>query len=170
MADLSTLDFVANVPLRALSEIRVGQPCEVKLLSTADGKYSGRVVSISAQSDPGSQTVPVRIQFEPNKSDPDPAPRIGAMGVANITVGHHREVFVVPTSALLRDDINDTYWIYTITPDSLAREIPVKVGVIADSVAEIAAPGLSDGQAAIIQGNYEVSDSMRVTVERMETR
>ncbi|HKK20309.1 MAG TPA: efflux RND transporter periplasmic adaptor subunit, partial [candidate division Zixibacteria bacterium] len=166
----STLDFIANVPLSALPKIKVGQPCEIDLLSTSDGKYSGKVVSMSAQSDPGSQTVPVRIQFESNKSELDPAPRIGAMGVANITVGHHRDVLVVPNSALLRDDINDTYWIYSITPDSLAREIPVQVGVRTDSIAEIAAPGLSEGQAAIIQGNYEVSDSMRVTVERMETR
>ncbi len=169
-ADLSTLDFVANVQLRHLLDIKTGQPCTVDLISLPNRTFSGSVVSISAQSDPGSQTVPVRIQFALNTADLDPAPRIGMMGVAHIRVGEHRSALAVPNSALLRDDINDTYWIYTVSADSIAHEVPVSVGIITDSVAEIAGPGLTEGQAAIIQGNYEVSDSLRVTVEDLGSR
>jgi membrane fusion protein (multidrug efflux system) len=165
LVDLSTLDFVAYVPLSELTQVAVGQQCRVDFPAIPDRTFSGEVAAVGVQSDQGSQSLPVRIEFDEPALQTSSKISVGMMGTASITVGEHPNVLVVPASALLRDDINNTYTIYTVGSDSLARQVPVEVGIFADSIAEIAGPSLHAGQSVIIKGNYEVSDSTRVRVE-----
>jgi RND family efflux transporter MFP subunit len=164
LVDLSTLNFIASIPLQDLTRIKIGQSGRITFPSLPDRNFNGQVTAVSAQSDQGSQAAPVRLRFT------DPAPtvekvlRVGMMGTAVITVGEHPDVLVVPSAALLRDDLADTYTVFTVGPDSLARQVPVTVGVMTDSLSEISAPLLHEGDPVIVDGNYEVSDSTRVTV------
>jgi RND family efflux transporter MFP subunit len=164
LVDLSTLDFVANVPLQDIPQVRVGQKCRIAFPSLPNTRFDGMVAAVSAQSMPGSQAAKVRISFETPLKTIEADLRIGMMGTADIVTGVHSDVLLLPRSALLRDDINDTYTIYTVNSDSLAIAMPVTVGVVGDSLAEVSAPSLTAGQPVIVQGNYEVSDSTRVTV------
>jgi membrane fusion protein (multidrug efflux system) len=167
LVDLSTLDFVANVPLADLSGVKIGQTCRLRFEALPDRIFAGRVAAVSAQSDMGNQTAPVRIALashSPNR-DPESLRRVGMMGTATFITSSHRDVLVVPKEALLRDDINDSYTIYTVSADSLARAVPVTVGVVTDSMAEVVAPSLHVGDMVIVKGNYEVSDSTRVAIE-----
>ena len=170
LVDLSTLDFVANVPLQNIPQVKVGQQCRIEFPSLPNTRFDGKVAAVSAQSMPGSQAAEVRIAFETPLKEIETDLRIGMMGTANIVTGVHSDVLLVPRSALLRDDINDTYTIYTVSPDSLAVAMPVTVGVVGDSLAEVSAPSLTAGQPVIVQGNYEVSDSTRVTVKNGSNR
>ncbi len=165
LIDLSTLDFVANIPLQELSRVTVGQRCLVRFPSLADRSFVGSVASLSVQSDQGNQTAPVRIDFDSPATATTSALSIGMMGTATIAVGEHSDVLVVPVPALLRNDIENTYTIYKVDADSLARAVPVTVGVVDDSLAEVASPLLHAGESVIVKGNYEVSDSTRVSVE-----
>jgi membrane fusion protein (multidrug efflux system) len=165
LVDLSTLDFVANVPPQDLTRVKIGQSCLVRFPSLPDRSFAGTVTAVSAQSDQGSQATPVWISFQPQASVAASVLRMGMMGTAAIKTGERPDVLVVPVAALLRDDINDTYTIYTVGADSLARKVLVTIGIVNDSLAEVAAPSLRDGEFAIVKGNYEVSDSTRVTIE-----
>ena len=165
LVDLSTLDFVANVPLQEIPQVKVGQQCRIEFPYLPNTRFDGKVAAVSAQSMSGSQATVVRIAFETPLKEIEADLRIGMMGTANIITGVHSDVLLVPRSALLRDDINDTYTIYTVNSDSLAIATPVTVGVVGDSLAEISAPSLTVGQPIIVQGNYEVNDSTRVTVQ-----
>ncbi len=163
LVDLSTLDFVASVPLADLARVRPGQTARISFPSLPDRLFAGQVAAVSAESNPQSQAAPVRLEFT-NRSAAINSLRVGMMGTAAITVGEHPEVLVVPSKALLRDDLTDTYTLYTVGPDSLAHQVPVTVGVMADSLTEVNAPALHPGLDVIVDGNYEVSDSTRVTV------
>jgi RND family efflux transporter MFP subunit len=165
LVDMSTLDFVANVPVKDLSLLHTGQSARISFPLLSGRSFSGSVASVSASSDRGSQTVPVRLSFEKHSPDPSSLLRVDIMGSAAINVGVHRDALVVPVAALLRNDISNTYTIYTAGADSLARAVAVEVGVVNDTIAEVAAPRLRAGENVIIKGNYEVGDSTRITVE-----
>ncbi len=165
LVDLSTLDFVANVPLQDIPQVKAGQSCRIHFPSLPGTVFDGTVAAVSAQSMPGSQAAKVRIEFKTPLKQIEADLRVGMMGTADIITGVHKDVLVVPRQALLRDDITDTYTIYTVNQDSLALSIPVTVGVVGDSLAEVSAPSLKAGQPVIVQGNYEVSDSTRVTIQ-----
>jgi multidrug efflux pump subunit AcrA (membrane-fusion protein) len=165
LVDLATLDFVANVPLQEIPRVKVGEPCRIHFLSLPGREFDGSVAAVSAQSEPGSQAAPVRISFQTPVNEIESTLRIGMMGTVDIVTGVLKDVLVVPRSALLRDDITGAYTIYTVNPDSLAIAVPVTVGVVNDSLAQVSAPSLAAGEPVIVEGNYEVSDSTRVTVK-----
>jgi len=163
LVDMSSLDFIANLPLDSLDRVAPGQECTVTFPSRHGQTYKGTVVTVNPVSDPATQTVPVQINLK--LTDIASAPRVGTMGTALITTGVRTDVLAVPASALLRDDLNNTYSLYGVGPDSLAHIIAVEVGVQSDSLAEISAPSLQVGDPIIVKGNYEVSDSTRVSVK-----
>jgi membrane fusion protein (multidrug efflux system) len=165
LVDLTTLSFLANVPLRDLARVKIGQPCAVRFPSLTDRAFDGTVAAVSAQSDQGSQTTPVRIHFKTEALEAAMTLRVGMVGTAEITIGEHRDVLAVPAAALLRNDIDNSYTLYTVSADSLAHVVPVTVGISADSLVEITAPTLDVGDPVLVTGNYEVGDSTRVTIE-----
>ena len=170
LVDLSTLNFAASVPLADLALVKLGQTARVSFTSLPDRDFGAVVTAVSAQSDPGSQTAAVRLRFTDTSQIGRSFLRVGMMGSAVITVGKHDSVLVVPPTALLRDDLSDSYTIYTVTSDSLAHLVPVTVGVVTDSLAEVSSPILHPGDKVIVEGNYEVADSTRVTVTAGENQ
>jgi membrane fusion protein, multidrug efflux system len=160
--DLSTLDFVADVPLADLGSIRRGQACLVSFPSWPGEHWNARVDAIYPQADPQSQTAKVRLRFA---GGPAARLRTDMAGVARIIVGRRLNAFLVPKTALLRNDETGTQTIVSITADSLARILPVQLGATTDSTAEISGEGIREGMPVIVEGHYALPDSTRVQVE-----
>lgn len=164
IVDPSSVDFVAQVPLRDLTSVGLGEAARVDVTLVNHTIYNAQVAAISPESDPQTQTVRVRLHFEGVTGDQRIFLKDGITGTAHIITSVRTSVFLAPTTALLRNDANDAYSIVTVTSDSLARSIPVSVGVIVDTTAEISGPGLKSGMSVVIAGNYVLPDSTRVTV------
>jgi len=162
VVDLSTLIFVADVPLRDVELVRAGQRAAVSFQSIPGELFVGKVDAVNPRSDPGSQTVRVRIGFTGGDSHTRALLRSEMSGVARIVTGTHAGVLIVPKSALLRNDETDTYTIALATADSLARVLPVRVGARTDSTAEVSAGGLLPGMRVIVEGNFALADSTRI--------
>jgi multidrug efflux pump subunit AcrA (membrane-fusion protein) len=164
--DMSTIMFVADVPVRNLPSVAIGQRSTVVLQTIPEKGLPAEVEAISPQTDVMSQTVIVRLGFLPM---PDAARRLlktDMTGEARITTGVQRGVFVVPKVAVLRNDETNTYSVVTFTPDSLAVTLPVELGATTDSTAEIADHELKEGMPIMIEGHYALADSTRITVVR----
>jgi multidrug efflux pump subunit AcrA (membrane-fusion protein) len=86
------------------------------------------------------------------------------IGTARIVTGLHKGVFIVPKSAVLRNDETNAYSIVTFTADSLACSLPVEIMGMTDSTVAITNHGLKDGMSIITEGNYALADSTRITV------
>jgi RND family efflux transporter MFP subunit len=166
LVDLSTVDFVADVPLRDLPSVRRGQKARVQFPSLSGRTLAAQVDAIYPQTDGQSQTIKVRLRFLNLSSPHDLLLRTDIAGVAHILIGLHRNSFMVPKSALLRDDETDSYSIVTITPDSLSKSVHVTVGETTDSTAEVRGDAVHAGIPVITTGNYALPDSTRVSVER----
>jgi multidrug efflux pump subunit AcrA (membrane-fusion protein) len=161
IVDLSTLVFIADIPFGALPEIHPGESANIRFTGLADRVFRGVVEALSPQSDPQSQTVRARIRFVGSV----PAIlRTDMAGTARIVTAVHRQALLVPRSALLHDDEHDTYSVVLVTPDTIARGLPVTVGALTDSVAEITGGGLQPGMQVVVEGNYALADSTRVSI------
>jgi len=162
IVDLSTLIFVADVPLRDLSQVRPGEGARVTFQGLPGESFGARVEAVSPRSDPGSQTVRVRLAFSGISPEKRHLLRSEMSGVARIVTGRHPGILIVPKSALLRNDENDTYTIVVATADSLARVIPVSVGARTDTSVEVASRSLLPGMRVVVEGNYSLADSTRI--------
>lgn len=166
LVDLGTIEFVADLLLRDLPSIRNGQPATIQFPSLPGHTFIAQVNAIYPQTDEQSQTIKVRLRFLNHSSMQNVPLRTDMAGVARIVIGVHHNVFMVPKSALLRNDETDTYSIVTITPDSLSKSIHVTAGEMTDSTAEVRGDAMHEGMPVITTGNYALPDSTRVSVER----
>jgi len=169
LIDLSTLNFIADVPLQLLPEIRLQQQAIVQLEPFAKKEYHATVEAINPQTDVQSQTVKVRLQFTALTPSERIPLKTDIMGTVRILTAIHRKATIVPRSALLRDDGNETYSVVLVASDSLAHIAPVAIGVLTDSTVEITR-GVEQGMTVITRGNYALPDSTRVRIESQDDR
>jgi multidrug efflux pump subunit AcrA (membrane-fusion protein) len=85
-------------------------------------------------------------------------------GTVVVITGTISRALVIPRTALVRNDEDNTYSVVSITADSLAMHLPVEVGVFADSIVQISGGGITPGLDVITEGNYALADSTRVII------
>ena len=166
--DLSTIDFLADVPLRDVLSVRAGQRSQVRFQSIPGKEFPAIVDAINPQTDVQSQTIKVRLRFLSTNDAHQPLLRTDIIGTAMIVTGIRHHALFVPKTALLRDDENNSYSIVTITADSLARTIHVSIGTTTDSTVEVSGQNVHAGMPVITEGNYALADSTRVTTARQD--
>ena len=164
--DFSTLVFVADVPARDLPSVSVGQHAAISLQTLTGKGLQASVEAINPQTDFTSQTLKVRLKFTGPASSLMKLLKTDMIGTARIVTGLHKGVFIVPKSAVLRNDETNTYSVVTFNADSLALSLPVDIAGMTDSTVAITNHGLKEGMSIISEGNYALADSTRITVVR----
>jgi multidrug efflux pump subunit AcrA (membrane-fusion protein) len=162
--DLSTLMFIADVPARDLPSLALGQRCSILLQAFEGRSLPAKVEAINPQSDVMSQTVKVRLKLLQGEPAKWKLLKTEMMGEVTITTGVLKGAFIVPKSALLRNDESNSYTIVTFTPDSLSISVPVEVRGMTDSTVAIGNHNLKEGMHVITEGHYALADSTRITV------
>ena len=164
LIDQSTLVFVADVPARDLASIHVGQRAAISLQSVSGKEIVGEVEAINPQADVLSQTLKVRLKLVQIGAVIQRELKTDMVGNASIVVGLRKGVFIVPKSAVLRNDEMNSYSVVTFAADSLARSMPIEVTGMTDSTVAITNHGLKEGMSIITEGNYALADSTHITV------
>jgi multidrug efflux pump subunit AcrA (membrane-fusion protein) len=164
IVDLSTVDFIADVQLRDLPSVAVGQHASIKFQFFPEKIFPAIVDAINPQANVQSQTVKVRLRFQQLTKSIRGILKTDMNGTVSIVTGKRSHALFIPNEALLRNDENNTYAVMTVTADSLSLRIPVNVGITTDSKVEIWGPGIRKGMEVIIEGNYALSDSSRVII------
>jgi len=162
VVDLSTLIFVADIPLQDVAQVRPGQRAYLVFPSLPGEIFGASVDGVNPRSDPGSQTVRVRLAFTGADGKRKMLLRSDMSGLAGIVTGKHSGVLIVPKTALLRNDETDRYTVVMATDDSLARVVSVSVGARTDSTVEISGSGIVPGARIVVEGNYALEDSTRI--------
>ena len=166
VVDLSTIDFLADVPLRDVSSVQRGEHASVRFQSLPDKQFPALVDAINPQTDIQSQTVKVRLRFSALNNSVLSLLRTDMIGTAQIITGVRKHALFVPKAALLRNDEDNSYSVVVLTVDSLAKLIPVAVGTSDDLIAEIRSEQLRAGMMVVTEGNYALTDSTRLSVIR----
>jgi len=164
--DFSTLVFIADVPARDLPSLSVGQRAAISLQALTGKDLQAAVEAINPQTDVASQTLKVRLKFTGPTSGLSKLLKTDMIGTARIVTGLHKGAFIVPKSAVLRNDETNAYSVVTFNEDSLATGLPVEIVGMTDSTVAITNHGLKEGMSIITEGNYALADSTRITVVR----
>jgi RND family efflux transporter MFP subunit len=164
VVDLSTVVFVADVPLRNLREVKTGEEATVQGQSLPGKSFRATVEAISPHADLPSQSVKARLRFRGEGGEARRLLKTEMSGIARIITGVHQGVLIVPKSAILRDDETNTYSIVVVTPDTLARTVPVSVMASSESDVEVQGNGLQPGTLVVVEGNYALADSTKLSV------
>jgi membrane fusion protein (multidrug efflux system) len=162
IVDLSTIVFIAEVPLRDAPKVRKGQRAMLDFQSLPHQRFPAVVDAVYPATEFQSQTVGVRLRLNNLGVGTREMLKPSMIGTSRMVTGTRKNVLIVPKSALLRDDEKNTFSVMIVTPDSVAKAIPVVVGVSTDSSAEVEGVGLAAGIPVIVEGNYALPDSARV--------
>ncbi len=169
LLDLSTVVFMADMMLRDLPVVHVGQSAVVRFPSLANQKFKARVEAINPQSDIQSQTVQARLRFEESPASLKSI-KVDMAGTAGIIISTHKNILLVPKSTLLRNDETGINTIVLFGANSLSKIVPVQIAAVADSMAEITGEGLHAGLKIVTEGNYALADSVRLRVAGSEAK
>jgi membrane fusion protein, multidrug efflux system len=164
--DLSTLVFVADVPARDLPSLAVGQKCSIFIQALGAKPLLATVEAVNPQSDVMSQTTKVRLKLLVGDSAVRKLLKTDMIGDVTITTGILKGAYIIPKTALLRNDESNAYTIMTFTPDSLAISVSVEVRGMTDSTAAISNHRLREGMNVITEGHYALADSTRIIVSQ----
>ena len=163
VVDLSSVAFVAQVQLKDIGSVAVGQGAKIDFPSMPSRTFRSRVEAISPRAVAENQTIFVRLGFEEGILH-EGMLKAEMPGSAKIAVGRHADALFVPKQALIRNDETNESFVFVMSADSIALRIPVRVGIQSDSSVEILPGQLRRGMTIITEGNYGLDDSTRVEV------
>ncbi len=154
--------FIAQVPADSISSIEIGQRVRIVFPSKQGKEFNGTVKRIEPRVNMETQTFPVQVEI----NNLQMAFADSLYGEASIIVGEHRDVLVVPVKAVIHDEENDTYSVTLIDQDSISYTANVHIGIKRDSLEEIHAENLMPGMKVIVEGNYGLPDSTKVSIKK----
>ncbi len=154
--------LIARVPADSIYLVSINQPVVIKFPSIHNKQFHGVVRRIEPRVNMQSQTYPVQVDIK----NPSQLLADSLYGEASIIVGEHRGVLVVPVKAVIHDEEKDTYSVTLVNRDSIAYTVNVSPGIKRDSLQEIHAPNLKAGMKVIVEGNYGLPESTRVSIKK----
>lgn len=162
IADLSKMNFVANVDETDVGRMEVGQEAEVVIDAYPNEIIGGKVVkigSVSSVTATGATVFPVEIELEQSSLDL----KIGMNGSAEIIETTKDNVVKVLIEAVLERDAKDVVF---VLKDNIVEEREVEVGLSDEMYIEIKS-GLKIGDEVIISGAEKLKDQDRVKVDKV---
>jgi len=145
IADLSTMWVLANVFGSDLADVSVGEPVDI-LTDVRRAALPGKVDYIAALADPGTKAVQVRV-VAPN---PNQALRRDMFVRVQIKSATEHRGFLVPVSAVLRDDQNLPFVFVASANNSFARR-RIDLGSRVGEQYEVMS-GLNAGDQVVTEG------------------
>jgi multidrug efflux pump subunit AcrA (membrane-fusion protein) len=157
--DISRVIARANVPQNEATFVKVGNPAT--LTDTTSGlQVPGKVTVVSPATDPASTTVQVWVQAD----NPNERLKPGAGIHVSIVTATIPNAVVVPPAALLTSDEGGTI-LLAVTPDSIAHQRPVQVGIREADKVQIVS-GVGPGDQVVVVGGVGVADKAKVQVAK----
>ncbi len=72
----------------------------------------------------------------------------------------------VPKSAVLTDETQSQFWIMKLIDSTTAVKVPVQKGIETNTAVEILSPVLSPADQILVSGNYGLSDTAKVSIQK----
>lgn len=171
LSDFSQIRIITQVSELDLSQIRVGQPVQIRLDAFPDQSYTGKVSRIAPSADPTARLIPVEVVMS------NPNQRISSGLLARVQFeNNNTSRIVIPLTALTttqkrqqqnRDQSSTNSSnqpqegnIFVINPDSPKPQVtsrPVKLGKTADGKVEVL-NGLQPGESYVSRSSGPLND------------
>lgn len=161
IAAAGSIAFIARIAQGDLGQIRPGQRATI-LFPGQVAPATGVVRGLLPADTTGGMTVPLRIDLQGSPRAAGAPVQTGLFGTAQIIVGEHTGVAVVPAAAVLRDDITGISRVAVVTQDGKAHWVIVQTGATQGDRVEITSPPLNAGQRVIVSGQVGLPEGSPV--------
>lgn len=159
IGDLSQVWMLASVRQENLARLHVGQPATVTLPGDPGRTFSGKVTNLGQEFDPATRVMQVRIVL----ANPENRLRPEMLANAEIPVGEHKQVLLVPSDAIQQIDGQDVIFVRTAADRFTVR--PVRTGETIGGQTPIL-EGLNPGEQVALRGSFVLkSHLLKSTME-----
>ncbi|CAN5563581.1 hypothetical protein BH10BAC1_BH10BAC1_20510 [soil metagenome] len=161
ISERSSLVFILEVPFELHSFVKINNDCEIILPDNqiVKGKISGALPSVDAV----SQTQSFVIKLSTDLRLPE-----NLIAKVRIIKNTKEKGVILPKSAILANETQTEFWIMKLINDSTAVKIIVKKGIETSDKVEILEPQLDSNEKIILTGNYGLSDTANVAIQKVE--
>jgi multidrug efflux pump subunit AcrA (membrane-fusion protein) len=158
--DLRSLRFIAKLPAREISQVKVGQKATVSFQTWPEKQFHCQVENVKPQVDAVAQMAEVRLQF----LSVTPELRNEMFGNVEIVVGQHTNALLLPAKGVLRDDETGIHTVVEAVGDSIGIIRKVEKGIETPTTIEVSGAGIRNGMHVIVEGHYGLPDSTRIRI------
>ncbi len=161
IAAAGSIAFIARIAQSDLTHVRPGERATI----TLPGKpapVAGVVHGLLPADTSGGMTVPVRIDLQGSPTAAGLPIQTGLFGTAQIVTDELTGVPIVPSEAVLRDDITGITQVAVVSPDGKAHWVTVTTGASQGDRVQITSPVLNAGERVIVSGQVGLPDGSRV--------
>lgn len=148
---------VAKISEEDISDVKIGQPARVRLLSYPSEEFDAKVTKILPAADENTQryTVYLEVAIEPQRLIPY------STGEVMITVGTRENRPKIPRRALFNDN-----FVYVVKGSRIERR-QLKLGYVALNEAEVI-EGVKPGERLVVEEIDQFRDGQRVRVRELK--
>lgn len=159
MADMSSLEVDADVSESSLSQIKVGQPCEIVLDAFPDRRYRGEVSIVVPTVNRASATVTTKVRFLDADADilPDMSARVAFLSKA--VESEQKAVLAAAPSAIVEGEGGSR--VFRIGDDGRAHAVAVTPGAVLGGVRAVEGE-LKVGDALVLEPGGKLGDGDRI--------
>ena len=154
IADLSSVEALAQVQQAQAAQVRVGERAGVALASGGTKGWTGSVVAIGASIDPTSRTLPIRIRL----ANPDESLRAGMLVDVTVFDDEGRQGLIVPPDAVQL--VGDRQVVFTPLGNGRFQSHEVSLGVQRQDWVQVL-HGVSAGQQVVTDGSFSLKSVMQ---------
>jgi membrane fusion protein (multidrug efflux system) len=159
ISDISQIKLDFAVPETLLSQIRVGQPIEVRAAAYPDQPFRGTIASIDPVLNPQTRAVTVRAIL------PNGDKRLKPGMLLTVTIeAQARDSAAVPELAVVGD--GDQTYVF-VNDKGKAKRINVQTGIRQNGMVEILS-GIQPGQRVITEGVVKITDGQKIRLQGEE--
>jgi RND family efflux transporter MFP subunit len=161
IADMGSLQAEVDVSESNIDQVRVGQPCEIRLDALPDTRFRGKVHMIVPTADRSKASVMVKVAFLDH--DPRILPEMSAKVAflsREVLLEEQKPVTAIPSSALIKAD--GKLSVFVLQADR-ARRGSVETGRVLGDMTEVM-QGLRLGERVIVDPLDRILEGSRVSV------
>jgi multidrug efflux pump subunit AcrA (membrane-fusion protein) len=159
ITDTKSFVFLLDLPYELKPYLQNNHKVQLKL---PDGNIlNGYIDAALPTVDAVSQTQSYVIKVNTDKQIPENLiAKVGLIKKAK------QNTVSVPRSAVLTDETQSQFWIMKLIDSATAVKVPVQKGIETNNAVEILSPPLSVNDQILITGNYGLTDTAKVSVQK----
>jgi len=159
ITDTKSFVFLLDLPYELKPYLQNNHNVQLKL---PDGSaLNGYIDAALPTVDAASQTQSYVIKVNTDKQIPE-----NLIAKVSLIKKAKQNTVSVPKSAVLTNETQSEFWIMKLIDSATAVKIPIQKGIETNNAVEILSPPLSANDQILITGNYGLTDTAKVSVQK----
>jgi len=158
IVDIAKVKMKGSVSESQIGSIKIGQTVQITIQSASAEPFAGTVTTVAPAADSMTMTFPIEITIDNAQNKI----KAGMFGEVVLPVQTHKDVVVIPNSAIVTQDDQKQVFVVESTQDGLVcRLVKIETGLESDDMVEIIS-GIASGDKVVTKGQNQLQDGMSV--------